>query len=104
MKDHKIIEQDVVDIYEKVWESNYFQEKNQWIEFDINGDQVVVTFDMTVDATTYESTGDYFTPPDHSVQINSIEVDVVEVIMNEEIIDLTQEQKNFYQKLVEFNL
>lgn len=104
MKDYKIIENDVVDISEKVWESNYFQEKNQWIEFDIDGDQVVVTFDMTVDATTYESPGDYFTPPDHSVQINNIEVDVIEVMINEEIVDLNQEQEKFYQKLVEFNI
>ena len=100
----KIILQDVVDISEKVFESDYFIETDQWITFLIGDKEHTITFDLTVDASVYQSSGDYFTPPDSHFTINSVEVDIKEVMIGEDVVETTDQDIEYYKKIIEFNL
>lgn len=102
--DEKIIQQDVVDISEKVFESDYFIETDQWITFLIGDKEHTITFDLTVDASVYQSDYDYFSPPDSHFIIHHQSIDIKEVMIGEDVVETTDEDIEYYTKLIELNL
>lgn len=78
-----------------------FYEDIQYVDFDVDGINVGVTYSLCVDGHTFYDGGDYFTPPYSCIDIDNVDIDVTEVLINETPVELTPQLSKLFEKIIE---
>jgi hypothetical protein len=68
-----------------------FYETDQFMTFNQNGLEVVVTYEICVDGYTIYDAGDYFTPPCSSVEVGSVDITIERIEIEGFEVELTAE-------------
>ena len=89
---------------EYICESGGLHRDCQYMAFEYDGVEVCVTFELTVSGTHSFDAGDWNTPPYSECEISDVEIDITEVTINEYSVELTNELRDIFSKIVESNL
>ena len=76
-----------------ILENGGIREENQFMIFESDGSEVIVSFDLCVSGKIYRDSGDYLNPPYTDVEITDIDIDIVSVTINEYEVELTKESE-----------
>jgi hypothetical protein len=88
------------DIADKVYEDGSFTLDDQWMSFDCNGVSIVVDYEISVSGSSSYDSGDYWTPPSYDVDVDSVDISVTSVSIDEYEVELTSELKEIFEILV----
>jgi len=103
----KLVDGDFIkdnDITDKVYEDGSFTLDDQWMSFDCNGVSIVVDYEISVSGSSSYDSGDYWTPPSYDVDIDSVDISVTSVNIDEYEVELTSELKEIFENLVNKSL
>jgi hypothetical protein len=89
---------------EVMQDSDYLEEKDCWISFVSNGFEVTVDFDFSVSASSSYCPGDYYTPPESTFEITSVDIDVKSMEIDGYNVPLTNELIDKLKKLIDISL
>lgn len=68
-----------------------FTQKNQSMSFDVDGKDVTINYEVYVEGTIEEESGDYWTPSSCDVELTNIDVTINEVFIDGELVSLDTE-------------
>ena len=68
-----------------------FTQKNQFMSFDVDGKDVTVNYEVYVEGTIEEESGDYWTPGSCDVELTDVDVTINEVFIDGELVSLDTE-------------
>ena len=68
-----------------------FTQKNQFMSFDVDGKDVTVNYEVYVEGTIEEESGDYWTPGSCDVELTDVDVTINEVFIDGELVSLDPE-------------
>ena len=88
------------DIADKVYEDGSFTLDDQWMSFDCNGISIVVDYEISVSGSSSYDSGDYWTPPSCDIDIDSVDISVTAVNIDEYEVELTPELKKIFVNLI----
>jgi hypothetical protein len=91
------------EIYDKVCEDGSFSIE-QYMSFKCENFDIVVNYEITVDGKTFYDKGDYWTPPSYDVDINSIDITIVNVFIDDYEVELNSDLKKVFENLISENL
>lgn len=92
------------DFADKVYEDGSFTLDDQWMSFDCNGVSIVVDYEISVSGSSSYDSGDYWTPPSLDIDIDSVDISVTAVNIDEYEVELTPELKKIFENLVNKSL
>lgn len=78
-----------------------FTQKDQSISFDDNDKEITINFEVYVEGTIEEDSGDYWTPPSCEVEVTETEVTIEEVFVDGELVKLDNSVLSKLEKLIE---
>lgn len=81
-----------------------FTQTEQSMSFDDNDKEVTVNFEVYVEGTIEEESGDYWTPGSCDVEVTETEVTINEVYVDGELVKLDNEVLYKLEKLIEKEL
>jgi hypothetical protein len=68
-----------------------FTEKNQTMSFDVDGKDVTINYEVYVEGTIEEESGDYWTPGSCDVELTGVDVTINQVFIDGELVSLDTE-------------
>jgi hypothetical protein len=68
-----------------------FTQKDQSMSFDVDGKDVTVNYEVYVEGTIEEESGDYWTPGSCDVELTDVDVTINEVFIDGVLVDLDTE-------------
>lgn len=77
-----------------------FSREGEFMLFDMNGLELVITYDLDVSGHIEYDPGDYYNPPYTDVDINHQNIDVTQVTLDEYDIELTKELETLFSEVV----
>ena len=87
-----------------IYENGGIHRDCQFMAFEYAGTEVCVDFELTVSGTYSFDAGDWNTPPYSECEIKDVEIDITGVTINEYSVELTDELRVIFSKIVESNL
>lgn len=81
-----------------------FVKEDEFIMFDMNGLELVVTFDLDVSGRIDYDPGDYYTPPYTDVDITDEDIDIKQITLDEYDVELDKELKIIFSELIQKNI
>ena len=81
-------------------ESGSFTLKDEVINFDCQGLDICVIYDLDVSGDYEEDGGDYWTPPSCEVYLRDVEVTITQMTIDEYDVELTPQLKQVFSKLI----
>lgn len=78
--------------------------EDQFMNFDQDGDEITLYYTLDVDAEIYEDSGDFWTPPYTSVDINSVDITLSSVYINGEYSKIDESLKKELELLIDRTL
>jgi hypothetical protein len=88
-------------IYEN---EGHFIREGEFMAFEVDGLDLVISYDLEVSGRTEYDPGDYYTPPYSDFEITSEDIDVIEVTLDDYNIELTKELKDLFSEVIKKNL
>ena len=89
------------DIYDKIYEDGSFTLDDQWMSFDCNGVSIVVDYEISVSGSSSYDSGDYWTAPSSDVDIDSVDIYVTAVSIDEYEVELNPTLISIFEKIIE---
>ena len=68
-----------------------FTQRDQSMSFDVNGKDVTVNYEVYVEGTIKEDTGDYWNPGSCDIKLTNVDVTINDVFIDGELINLDTE-------------
>jgi hypothetical protein len=91
--------------FEMVVEHNgSFLVEDYFMTFDINGIEMVINYDISVEAHLIVDRGDYYNPPTTDVDISGHDIDIKGITINEYDLELTDGLVSVMKKLIGNNI
>jgi hypothetical protein len=84
-------------------EGNFIRE-NEFMVFEVDGFDLVITYDLSVSGRVEYNRGDYWTSSYSDCEINYENIDVTEVTLDNYNIELTKELKKLFSEVIKKNL
>jgi hypothetical protein len=81
-----------------------FTQKDQSMSFDVDGKDVTINYEVYVEGTIDEDSGDYWTPPSCEVEVTETEVTINEVFIDGELIQVNNYIISKLEKIIEENI
>jgi hypothetical protein len=81
-------------------ESGSFTLKDEVINFDCQGLDICIIYDLDVSGDYEEDNGDYWTPPSCDVYLRDVEVTITQMTIDEYDVELTPQLKQVFSKLI----
>lgn len=75
-------------------------ETDQFVELECDGFNIVVIYDLYVDGTISYSRGDYWTPDYTEVDVDTIDVTIKSIEIDEYEVELTKEMATIFETIV----
>jgi len=104
----KIIDYDCVKSSE--WENliceneGEFSREGEYMAFDMNGLELVITYDLNVSGRVDYDPGDYYNPPYTDVDITSEDIDIIDATLDGYDIELTKDLMKLFLDVVKKHL
>jgi hypothetical protein len=74
------------------------------MSFDCNGVSIVVDYEINVSGSSSYDSGDYWTAPSYDVDVDSVDISVTTVSIDEYEVELTSELKKIFESFIEKKL
>ena len=81
-----------------------FIRESEFMAFEVDGLDLVITYDLEVSGRIEYDPGDYYTPPYSDCEITNEDIDVTEVTLDDYNIELTKELKSLFSEVIKKNL
>jgi hypothetical protein len=81
-----------------------FTQTEQSMSFDVDGKDVTLNYEVYVEGTIDEESGDYWTPGSCDVELTDVDVTINEVFIDGELVKLDNEVLSKIEKLIEKQL
>lgn len=81
-----------------------FKNQDEFMVFDISGMEVVVNFDIDVNASFEYESGDYYSAPSVDCEVNDFDVKITNLTINEYIVDLDDDLLTEIKKMIKNSL
>lgn len=88
------------DIVDRIYEDGSFVVKEQFMSFDCEGVSITIDYEINVSGKSYYDKGDYWTPPSYDVNIDSIDITINSVTIDEYEVELTSDLNDIFENLV----
>ena len=82
----------------------HFIRECEFMIFEVDGLDLVITYDLSVSGRIEYDPGDYYTPPYSDCEITYEDIDVTEVTLDDYNIELTKELKMLFSEVIKKNL
>jgi hypothetical protein len=82
----------------------HFSREGEFMAFEVDGLDLVISYDLEVSGRIEYDPGDYYTPPYSDFEITYETIDVTEVTLNDYEIELTKELKYLFSEVIKKNL
>lgn len=82
----------------------HFIRESEFMIFEVDGLDLVITYDLEVSGRIDYDPGDYYTPPYSDCEITHEDIDVTEVTLDDYNIELTKELKSLFSEVIKKNL
>lgn len=92
------------DFADKIYEDGSFTLNDQWMSFDCNGVNITIDYEISVSGTSSYDGGDYWTPPSYDVDIDSVDITINSVHIDEYEVELTSDLKKVFENLINKSL
>lgn len=103
-KDLKFLDSDCIksqDWEELICENEgSFSREGEYMIFDMNGIELVISYDLSVSGRIDYDPGDYYTPPSCDIDISYEDISVTDVTLDEYDIELTKELRLLFSDVV----
>ncbi len=103
LNDLVVKEKEIVSDWEELIcedEDEYFTRDDQYILFDMNGIDVLISFELTVRGRVTSDSGDYWTPPSCEVDIVEVDIDVTDFYVDDIDVQLDKDLTRKLESLV----
>lgn len=100
----KFVEGDFIgndDFADKICEVGSFTVTDQWMSFECNEAYINVNYIISVSGSLSYDNGDYWTPPSHDVDIDSVDISITSVTIDDYLVELNDELEKIFQNLVQ---
>lgn len=77
-----------------------FSREGEYMIFDMNGNELVISYDLSVSGRVDYDPGDYWTPPSCDIDIDYEDISVTDVTLDEYNIELTKELRLLFSDLI----
>lgn len=81
-----------------------FIRESEFMSFEVDGFNLVITYDLSVSGRIEYDPGDYYNPPYSDCEITYEDIDVTEVTLDDYNIELTKELKSLFSEVIKKNL
>ena len=81
-------------------ESGSFTLEDQMINFNCQGLDICIIYDLDVSGDYEEDNGDYWTPPSCEVYLSDVNVSITQITIDEYDVELTPQLKRVFSKLI----
>jgi len=81
-----------------------FIRESEFMAFEVDGLDLVISYDLEVSGRIEYDPGDYYTPPYSDFEITYETIDVTEVTLDDYEIELTKELKDLFSEVIKKNL
>ena len=75
-------------------------ETDQFVELECDGFNIVVTYDLYIDGSISYDRGDYWTPDYTEVTVNTVDVTIKSIEIDEYEVELTKEMAKLFENIV----
>jgi len=82
----------------------HFSREGEFMMFEVDGLDLVISYDLEVSGRIEYDPGDYWNPPYSDFEITNESIDVTEVTLDDYNIELTKELKQLFSEVVKKNL
>ena len=82
----------------------HFSREGEFMMFEVDGLDLVISYDLEVSGRIEYDPGDYWNPPYSDFEITNESIDVTEVTLDDHNIELTKELKQLFSEVVKKNL
>jgi hypothetical protein len=82
----------------------HFSREGEFMIFEVDGLDLVISYDLEVSGRVEYDPGDYWTPPYSDFEVTNETIDVTEVTLDDYEIELTKELKFLFSEVVKKNL
>jgi hypothetical protein len=82
----------------------HFSREGEFMIFEVDGLDLVISYDLEVSGRVDYDPGDYWTPPYSDFEVTNETIDVTEVTLDDYEIELTKELKFLFSEVVKKNL
>ena len=82
----------------------HFSREGEFMIFEVDGLDLVISYDLEVSGRVEYDPGDYWTPPYSDFEVTNETIDVTEVTLDDYEIELTTELKFLFSEVVKKNL
>jgi hypothetical protein len=82
----------------------HFIREGEFMAFEVDGLDLVISYDLEVSGRVDYDPGDYYTPPYSDFEITNEDIDVTEVTLDDYNIELTKELKELFSEVIKKNL
>ena len=82
----------------------HFSREGEFMIFEVDGLDLVITYDLDVSGRVEYDPGDYYNPPYSDFEITDESIDVTEVTLDDYNIELTKELKLLFSEVIKKNL
>jgi len=73
---------------------------NEFIEIETNGSKIVIFYDIRIEGHSTIEKGDELTPDFIYVDVDSVDIDIQSIEINDSVTELTSELKSKFEKIV----
>jgi hypothetical protein len=88
-------------IYEN---EGHFIREGEFMAFEVDGLDLVISYDLEVSGRTEYDPGDYYNPPYSDFEITNEDIDVTDVTLDDYNIELTKELKVLFSEVIKKKL
>ncbi len=81
-----------------------FSREGEFMAFEVDGLDLVISYDLEVSGRIEYDPGDYWNPPYSDFEITNESIDVTEVTLDDYNIELTKELKHLFSEVIKKNL
>jgi len=82
----------------------HFSREGEFMIFEVDGLDLVISYDLEVSGRVEYDPGDYWTPPYSDFEVTDETIDVTEVTLDDYEIELTKELKFLFSEVIKKNL
>ena len=82
----------------------HFSREGEFMAFEVDGLDLVISYELEVSGITEYDPGDYYTPPYSDFQITDETIYVTDVTLNDYNIELTKELRELFSEVIKKNL
>lgn len=77
-----------------------FRDERQFVVFDYNGQDYIVTYDFEITGHVTTEPGDYWTPEFSTFELDSFVVDILDIQIGEDSVELTPELVKTFENAI----